>query len=108
MPFLIPGGEVLPALSQELERLLNEAGEAELASQVSGLEILDRCRCGDDFCASFYTQPKSKGAYGPGNRNVVLEPDKGMLILDVLHDVIAHVEILHRNEIRQELLTILP
>jgi hypothetical protein len=100
--------ETLPVLSQELEQLLKDTGEAELASQVSGLEILDRCRCGDDFCASFYTQPKPNGAYGPGHRNVILEPAKGMLILDVVHDLIAHVEILHRDEIRQELLAILP
>src|ERR1700693_5524872 len=100
--------EALPLLSQELQKLLTEAGEAELASQVSALRILDRCRCGDDFCASFYTQPKPDGAYGPGHRNVLLEPAKGMLIIDVVDDVIAQVEILHRNDIRQTLLAALP
>jgi hypothetical protein len=100
--------DLLPLLSQELEQLLEEAGEAKLASQVSGLSIVDRCRCGDDFCASFYTQPKPKGAYGPGHRNVLLEPDKGMLILDVVNNVIAQVEILHRNDIRQTLLAKVP
>jgi hypothetical protein len=100
--------EVLPLLSQELEQLLKDAGEANLASQVSGLRILDRCRCGDDFCASFYTQPKPHGAYGPGHRNVLLEPAKGMLILDVVDGVIVQVEILHRDDIRQTLLAALP
>jgi len=100
--------EVLPLLSQELERLLNDTGEANLASQVSGLRILERCRCGDDFCASFYTQPKPYGPYGPGHRNVILEPAKGMLILDVVDEIIAKVEILYRDDIRQTLLAVLP
>jgi hypothetical protein len=100
--------EALPLLSQELQQLLTEAGEAELASQVSALRIVDRCRCGDDFCASFYTQPKPKGAYGPGHRNVVLDPAKGMVILDVVDDVIAKVEVLHRTEIRERLHAVMP
>jgi hypothetical protein len=100
--------EVLPLLSQELEQLLKDTGEANLASQVSELRILDRCRCGDDFCASLYTQPKPSGAYGPGHRNVILEPAKGMLILDVVEEVIAHIEILHRDDIRQTLLAAVP
>ena len=50
--------ETLPLLAEELERLLRNEGELQLAEQVSGLQIVDRCRCGDDFCASFYTLPK--------------------------------------------------
>ena len=100
--------ELLPLLSQELEQLLKDMGETNLSSQVPGLRILDRCRCGDDFCASFYTQPKPNGAYGPGHRNVILEPDKGMLILDVVDDVIAQVEILNRDDIRHTLIAALP
>jgi hypothetical protein len=103
-----PLRELFPLLSQELQKLLENTGEADLASQVSGLSIVDRCRCGDEFCASFYTQPKPNGAYGPGHRNVILEPANGMLILDVVNDVIAHVEILHRDDIRQKLLAALP
>lgn len=33
--------EVLPVLSQELQQLLSEAGEADLVPQVSGLRIVD-------------------------------------------------------------------
>ena len=100
--------DVFPFLSQELHQLLNDAGEASLASQVSGLKIVDRCRCSDDFCASFYTQPKPKGAYGSGHCNVALAPAKGMLILDVVDGVIAQVEVLYRDDIRQKLLAVLP
>jgi hypothetical protein len=46
--------EILPEAG-ELERLLKKSGEPELAAQAPQLTIVDRCRCGDDFCASFYT-----------------------------------------------------
>ena len=69
--------DVLPLLSQELQQVFKDLGEADLALQVSGLSIVDRCRFRDDFCESFYTQPKPKGAYSAGHRNVALEPPKG-------------------------------
>ena len=100
--------DTLPALAAELRQLLTENGEIKLAEQVPGLMILDRCRCGDDFCATFYTQPKPNGAYGPGHRNVALAPEEGMLILDVVGQEIACVEVLYRNEIRQKLQAALP
>ncbi len=79
----------LPALATELRHLLTEKGEPELAAQVSGLMILERCRCGDDFCATCYTQPKTKGSFGPGHRNVALTPEQGMVILDGVSGQIA-------------------
>jgi hypothetical protein len=95
--------EVLPVFAAELQQLLEENGEPELAAQVPGLMIFDRCRCGDDFCATFYTKPKPRGSFGPGHRNVALQPDEGMLILDVVGDAIACVEVLYRGEVRQRL-----
>jgi hypothetical protein len=72
------------------------------------LRIFERCDCGDDFCSTFYTQPKPEGAYGLGHRNVVLAPDDGMVILDVVVDEIACVEILDRDDVREKLLGVLP
>jgi len=69
--------DTLPAFAAELRQLLIEKGELELAEQVSGLMIFDRCRCGDDFCATFYTQPKPNGGNGPGLRNFLLRPADG-------------------------------
>jgi hypothetical protein len=97
-------GEMFPSFSAELQALLTTQGEHDLAAQVPQLQIVDRCRCGDDFCASIYTQAKPIGAYGPGHRNVALAPAKGMLILDIVDGVIAQVEILYRDEIRRKLL----
>jgi hypothetical protein len=93
--------DVLPDLAREIQQLLVEQGEAELAAQVPSLRIVDRCRCGDDFCASFYVQPRPDGAYGPDHRNVTLSPNQGMLILDVVGAGIAGVKVLYREDVRK-------
>jgi hypothetical protein len=100
--------DALPAFATELRRLLEERGESELAARVPGLMIFERCSCGDDFCATFYTQPKPNGGFGPGHRNVALTPEKGMLILDVVAGRIACVEVLDRNDVRRKLDAVLP
>jgi hypothetical protein len=95
--------ESLPELANELKQLLTQQGEDALASEVPTLTIVDRCRCGDDFCSGFYTAPKPNGAYGPGHRNVVLDPANGMIILDVVHGSIQFVEVLYREDVKQTL-----
>ncbi len=99
---------MFPALSTELQQLLAGEGKPELAAQVPGLAVIDRCRCGDDFCGMFYVLPKPDGAYGPGHRNVALTPNEGMLILDVVANRIAAVEVLYRDEIRERLMVEFP
>jgi Group II intron, maturase-specific domain len=68
----IPLEKALPDLAEELAHLLTISGHAALAEQVPGLKLLDRCRCGDDFCATFYTQPKPNPSYGNGHETIVL------------------------------------
>ena len=104
----VPLTETLPAFANELRRLLIDKGELELAARVSSLKIFDRCRCGDDFCATFYTQVKPEGSFGPGHRNVRLLPEEGTLILDVVAGEIACVEVLDRKDVRQKLDKALP
>src|SRR5882762_2581472 len=100
--------EIFPMLALELENLLKKRGEVELAAQVPQLKVVDRCRCGDNFCSSFYTQPKPEGSYGPGHRCLDLDAAEGMLVLDVVAGTIAHVEVLNRYEIRQKLIAEFP
>ncbi|MFJ3975959.1 hypothetical protein [Streptomyces sp. NPDC090021] len=93
--------DVLPQLSAELVRLLEEEGERDLALCAHDLRILADCGCGDDFCQSFHTAPHPPGTpYGPGHRNVALLPARGCLILDVVHGRIMFVEVLDRPELR--------
>ena len=98
----------LPDLAQELQRLLLAENEPALAAQVPDLQIMSRCHCGDDFCATFYTKAKPRGAYGPGLRNVALEPESGYLVLDVVDDRIVGVEVLYRDEIREKIHALFP
>lgn len=86
-----------PVLANQLHQSLLAEGELSLAAGVDDLGVVESCRCGDDVCQSFYTAPKPNGAYGPGHRNVELEaPWPGMLILDVVDEEIAYVEVLDR------------
>lgn len=100
--------DALPEFAAELQQLLIEEGEPELAAQVPALAIHDRCRCGDGICSTFYTHTRPEGAYGPGHRNVALTPEEGMLILDVVNGEIMCVEVLDREDIRHKLEEILP
>jgi len=100
--------DLFPELSAELEQLLLKQGESELARQVSTLSVVDRCRCGNDFCGMFYVLPKPNGAYGPDHRNVSLDPEQGMLILDVVAERIAAVEVLDRDAVQRKLIIEFP
>jgi len=101
-------GNVLPDLAAELESLLGSDGELELAAQVHSLAMVDRCRCDSDSCATFYCVPKPKGAWGPNHRNVLLDTQKGVTVVDVLDEKIVCIEILDRAEITTQVLKLLP
>jgi len=98
----------LPQVAVELTELLTATGRHELAAQVPFLSIVDRCRCGDDFCATIYTQPKPNGSWGPKLECIDLDAERGAIILDVVDGRIATIEILNRDELREKLLMIMP
>ena len=101
--------DLLPKFVSELKQLLEEQGEPELAAQVPGLLVLDRCRCKDEICATFYTQTRPEGGYGSGHRNVRLMPNEGtLLILDVVDGQIMCVEVLDREDVREKLDAVIP
>lgn len=100
--------KILPQFARELEQLLQRQGKFDLAAQVSTLAVVDRCRCGDNFCSSFYTQPKPEGHYGPDHDCFDLDAETGIVILDVVSGVIAHVEVLNRDDIRKPVLAAFP
>jgi hypothetical protein len=100
--------EEFPELSQELQDLLRKRGEGQLAEQVPDLNLLDRCHCGDNVCATIYTQLKPIKKYGPGHRSMDLDAETGMIILHVVESKIACIEILHRDDVRAKLVKLLP
>lgn len=89
--------EVYPELVAELARLLEAEGERHLAICAHDLRLVAPCGCKDDFCQSIRTAEHPEGTpYGPGHRNVILDPEEGMLILDVVDERIVYVEVLNR------------
>ena len=92
--------EIYPDLCTELVGLLNAEGISDLGVCAHNLRIVAPCRCGDDFCQSFYTAPPPNGAYGTGHRNVTLDPEQGLIILDVVDDRIMFVEVLDHPPLR--------
>jgi hypothetical protein len=101
-------GHAMPAFAAELEASLRDDGHNELATQVAALPITERCRCGDDFCATFYTAEIPSGAYGAGHSNVIVSSQKGMIFLDVVNDGIKCIEVLYRPDVQKTLFEILP
>lgn len=94
--------EVYPELIEELARLLEQIGERYLSISVRDVRMVAPCECRDDFCQSIRTAEHESGTpYGPGHRNVMLDPDEGMLILDVMHERIVYIEVLFRAPLKR-------
>ncbi len=101
-------GSAVPEFAAELRRTLEAQGRGDLAEQIPNLRIIDRCRCGDDFCAGFYTVRKPAGAWGPGHETVCLESrESGMINIDLVAGRIVEVEALYRDELRAALIKLL-
>lgn len=98
--------EVLPEVAQQLERGLEKLGEPELAANVSTLEVVARCDCGDRSCGTFYTVPKDRWL-GQKLRQVIPEVPC-LYALDVWESQIVCVEVLGRPEIGNALDTLFP
>ena len=69
----------IPDFAAEPAQSLHDQGRADLAAQVETLRLVDRCRCGDDFCSTFYIAAKPVGAFGPGHSSLEVEFQEGMI-----------------------------
>lgn len=98
----------LKAFAEELELALRNQGHPVLAQQVEHLPLLDRCRCGDSSCSTFYTAAKPAGTYGSRHSNTVVQSPVGMIILDVVDGEIRCVEVLDRPDVQKVLTAVLP
>ena len=91
-----------PSFARELEALLAESSEPQLADTVQSLEFFGWCACRDDFCQTFYTAALSGGPYPSDVYTVELHPGEGMVNVDVLGGKIVGVEALFRGDLRSE------
>ena len=99
---------IAPELVAELQQLLSQEGSPTLAAQVADLQMVDRCRCGDEFCASFYTTARPIGPFGSGHYTISLSPAEGMLNVDVVGAQIVQIEILFRDALRMKIHAAIP
>lgn len=99
--------EALPEFADELVKCLIAAGEVKLARQVPHLRIVDRCRCGEHFCATVNIVHPRAREESHNHRNVLLNTN-GMVILDVDGQQVTCIEVLYRNDVRIPLLALLP
>jgi len=98
--------DVMPELADEIREVLFDMGEYKLAKSVAALSLVDRCRCGEVDCATFYTMERAKWQDKPLKHVVPGKDD--ILEVDVLDDTIVCVEILDREEISAVLRRLLP
>ena len=73
----------------DLEGLLREAGRPDLAEQVPGLEIRQRCECSVEGCRSFHTALPMKRWFRRGRQVPV-----GDYVVDTIDGEIVYVEVL--------------
>ncbi|MGE5682604.1 MAG: hypothetical protein ACM34K_17185 [Bacillota bacterium] len=95
--------EALPELASELYDLLMKKNAKILAQQIDSLRIVELCNCGGEFCSTFYTLPKPNDRWDGELYSVELERKNGIIVLDVVDNKIAQVEILFRNDIKRKL-----
>lgn len=94
--------EVYPELVEELALLLEDIGERYLSVSVREVRMIAPCECSDGFCQSIRTAEHEPGTpYGPGHRNVILEPEDGMLVLDVVDERIVYIEVLFKAPMKR-------
>jgi hypothetical protein len=101
-------GDQLPDLATELVAALEARAEPELAAAVPNLTIVARCDCGDPYCATMYTVPPPRGWWGPQYRTINLDAEAGYLIVGALGPRIVEVSVLFREDVRRQLLSLLP
>ena len=97
-----------PELTREIVEFLERTGRTDLANTVPELHIVDRCRCGDSFCSTLYTQHHNGRRPGAECETLEIAPESGMIMLHIADNHITEIEVLFRGEMRQRLLSMLP
>jgi|SRR6185295_13387151 len=100
--------DALPDAAAEVRELAERSGDEGLPEQVPTLRIFDRCRCGEEWCATFYTAPRPFKGWGPKHTTRNLDANAGMIAIDLVDGKIVCVEVLNREDIRGRLLEVIP
>ncbi len=94
--------QALPQFAQELSRGLISLGYTQLAASVDSLEIVERCKCDEPGCVTFYAVPKLSAPH-PDKCQRIIAPVRGVTCIQVSDQQITWVEVLGRPELREKL-----
>jgi hypothetical protein len=95
--------DCLPDFARELELLLINEQDPELAQQVELMQVdVDTCGSDDDFCSMLCTGFKPKNGWGRGDTSIVLKPEQGNVLLNMLDCDITAVEVFFRKDIQEK------
>lgn len=97
---------VLPAVAVELADALFRAGRPDLATAVEQIELVERCPCNDEKCATFFTQPNDSWDGREVERVIVDMP--GLICIHTVDGLIARIELLSRPDVRVRLGQLFP
>ena len=98
--------DILPAIAKEIENVLFDMGEYRLARSIGELEVVDRCRCGDEACGTFYTADRQGWKNKPLKH--LINDEHGHCDVGIYDGHIVCVEILDRDDVGEMLREQLP
>jgi hypothetical protein len=97
---------LMPEFAAEVVRVLTACGEAALARQIAELWVFDRCRCGQQECATIHTAADHTFKYG---RGVGDANDTTLMAIDISSDGrIVSIETLGYPGFPQRLTKLMP
>lgn len=95
--------EALPGLYREALTFLTSAGEDGLVEQLPHLLVVGRCRCGDPFCATFYTKSPVRYASPSQAEYIDIDSEGGMILIHITDGRIVEFEVIGRDEIKAQI-----
>ena len=95
----------LPDFAHELANLLLKVDRPDLACQIESMQVdMDRCVSGDGFCAMLCTGLQPAKGWGVEQTTIVLTPERGNILVDVIEGDIIAVEVFFRKDVQEKLL----
>lgn len=94
--------DALPEFAAELSRGLADLGYKKLATSVNSIVIVERCKCDETGCITFYAAPKTS-VTSQRPCNTAIPAVKGLTCVQYIGQQIVWVEVLGRPEDRKKL-----
>jgi hypothetical protein len=95
--------EVFPDIAQKIADGFERMGRPELSAQFKSLEIVSRCTCGDDFCATFYTAPNESWKDRAVETFILDVNVPKLLCVQVVDGLVSCIEMLYRPDVSERL-----